>query len=77
MEGPSHADPTDDLPSIPDLSDEEIEEFRRLLKEETGEDLSPGEARLRASELIRLRAPDQAEHPFRTNVNTHFGQGER
>lgn len=45
---------TYDLPSLPELSDDEIAEFQRILREETGDALTSGEARLRASELIRL-----------------------
>lgn len=43
----------DELRAAP-LSEEDIAEFRRIMKEESGQDLTEGEARLRATELVRL-----------------------
>jgi len=44
---------TDDVPSF-DLSDEEIEEFRRIYKQEFGEELKKADARMMAENLLRL-----------------------
>ncbi len=46
----------DNLPATPELSDDDVAEFQQLMKDEAGVDLTPGEARLRAQDLIRLMA---------------------
>lgn len=65
------------LPPGPlDLSDEDVAEFQRILKEETGQECSAAEARLRANELIQLvgvlaQKPKEPEVAPRSHPSPH------